>query len=363
MARYFQHLNSNSDLFQTVTKLEYIDNTDPDFVLFYFADGTKCNKEFIGKMNDESAIKTKEYIEVSNPSNKWVLEIKEYESTPKMAQNANGEMVEVADLYSVNRNSPIKPTVNIIKKPIKSVIQLEPDSNFYIVNSTQSNNSNSEKEVVNKILDNVNKPVNEEAKANQQKENNIIKNDIIDLDNINSLNNIKFKFNYKEYSIEELLILLNEKIKIRQDNDEHLKINLDPTQRSLIDNMIAMSTKETCDIEMLLTMSLPPVTVYQLIKSVYPNGMSNEFVNIIADSMKIKELKYAVANGLLAYYNGESITETIENEVVKQKEPIKKEVQKAVKKKSSNTKKNNIINITEEPGESEFIVPVIEEAK
>ena len=72
---------------------------------------------------------------------------------------------------------------------------------------------------------------------------------------------------------------------------ERIELNIDDKQKALIDNMIDMSTKEEFDIEMVLSLSLPPVSVYALLKSVYSDKMSSGFVNIIADRMNVKELE------------------------------------------------------------------------
>ena len=86
-----------------------------------------------------------------------------------------------------------------------------------------------------------------------------------------------------------------------------------------IDNMIDMSTKEEFDIEMVLSLSLPPVSVYALLKSVYSDKMSSGFVNIIADRMNVKELKTAVASGLLAFYDDDIAQQSETNDRVSSK--------------------------------------------
>lgn len=101
---------------------------------------------------------------------------------------------------------------------------------------------------------------------------------------------------------------------------------------------------------MVLTMSLPPVSVYQLIKSVYPAGMSREFVNIIADGMKVKELKTAVAAGLLAYYDEDGTVEVEAEPEVKTDD---------TKQLDDNHVELPPIEIVEEDGLPEFSVPVV----
>ena len=74
----------------------------------------------------------------------------------------------------------------------------------------------------------------------------------------------------------------------------------------LINNMINMSQKEECAIDMELVLSLPPVEVYKLIKTAYPKGLSEVFVKTIANRMPIKELRIALAHGLMCYYDGDA---------------------------------------------------------
>ena len=45
--------------------------------------------------------------------------------------------------------------------------------------------------------------------------------------------------------------------------------------------------------------------VYNIIKTVYPDGMADAFVKNIVNRMSAEELKLAVAKGLLSFYNGE----------------------------------------------------------
>ena len=44
--RYFQHLNENNSDFQKVTTLDIIDDSG-DMIMYYFKDGSKCNKNYI----------------------------------------------------------------------------------------------------------------------------------------------------------------------------------------------------------------------------------------------------------------------------------------------------------------------------
>ena len=55
MAKFYQHINSDDPLFQKTTKLLYVDDSDPDLLLYVFDDGSKkivaeianTNKQFM----------------------------------------------------------------------------------------------------------------------------------------------------------------------------------------------------------------------------------------------------------------------------------------------------------------------------
>ena len=103
----------------------------------------------------------------------------------------------------------------------------------------------------------------------------------------------------------------------------------------LINNMINMSQKEECSIDIELILSLPPIDVYRLIKTAYPKGLSDAFVKTIANRMPIKELRLALAQGLLSYQDTpEELAEFVEEvEPVKEKPVSAHTTEKKVVKK------------------------------
>lgn len=81
---------------------------------------------------------------------------------------------------------------------------------------------------------------------------------------------------------------------------------------TLITNMIDKSKKKVYKIGVDVELALPPKSVYQTIKEVYPDGMADNFVTSIARRMNDTSLKEALANGLTAYY--ESTVNSSKNE-------------------------------------------------
>ena len=104
--RFFQHLNEQDDNFQKVTTLDYIDNSE-GFTMYYFKDGSRCNKQYIAPVNANS-IEGYEFAEVSSQYNIWKLNyVVPKVEKPKTATNLNG-----TTLYEVIpfKASPIKLT-------------------------------------------------------------------------------------------------------------------------------------------------------------------------------------------------------------------------------------------------------------
>ena len=335
MARYFQHLEKGGSKFLTVTELDYIDDSEPDFILYFFKDGTKCNQNMIGKINDMNAFGKMALVELSSPSNKWNIQIKQQVNEKKTERAKDGQIYEIANPYG---DTIKQPRYEVISKPYIIKNEIEDDVTEQRPQSINFNN------------------LVETHKNEQHIEDINDKAFPLDTDYLISKNKqIEFKYNGKKYSMPasdffanaikypEEKIVKKEVIKeIKKEvSDEHIDINISNEQRTLVDNMINMSQKETCDIEMELTLTLPPISVYRLIKQVYPAGMAKGFVNIIADRMQIKELKMAVANGLLAYYDEDAIIEEV---VVNNKQNIANENVPDSSLKEQNDNKNSSIN-------------------
>ena len=323
MKRYFQHLNVNDDNFGMVTELDFIDNSDPTFILYHFKDGTKCNELFIGKLNDMNVYGSKEFAEISSPSNKWEFELSlnVQEKKMKNIQNANGEVFEIPD-YNAYTNSKGSATskYRITKTPVTVEITSMPFDNTapgtFINNSIPQINDiptqNIEATVDSaKIINNT--PLVDTAEQ--------FTNEFMVINNVANccINNTGLSFakdgKIYNFSCEQLYnklfaeptVITKEVAAEKPADIDRIELNIDDKQKALIDNMIDMSTKEEFDIEMVLSLSLPPVSVYALLKSVYSDKMSHDFVNIIADRMNVKELKTAVATGLLAFYDDDII--------------------------------------------------------
>jgi len=336
MARYFQHINSEDDLFQNVTELEMIDNSDPNFIMFYFKDGSKCTKQFIGEVNSDATIYGKKvFVELTSPGNKWSFKKTKIEETTQYNYH-EGVKYESADPYMIGHENEIGKQSFIVAKLPNNIpnYQTEPDERYYIMDmggdmtapdiitdpsiEEHKPSYSSDTNVIDEAVStDITEDVIKEETSKKAKIYNIDANQLI-----SAKQQISFSYNGKAYVMDaeeffkNAIVKPEEKIVEKEvikevivNKEEHLDIVIDETQKSLIDNMIDMSQKDKCDIDMAITLSLPPVSVYKIIKQVYPEGMSKAFVNIIADRMQMLELKSAVAAGLLEYYDE---NETIE---------------------------------------------------
>ena len=353
MAKFYQHLEPN-ELMGKVTKLRYVDdiNEDDNIVYYYFVDGTKCNSEFIGEINDMAAVEKKKIMaEVIDPYNIWKLKKTEIkiEDKVKTAKNANGDIVEIPNLgvsvirgengyiedLSKSKNGCIRID-SIPPKPTNK--KVEDIENYLLSLHPELENSEIKEEVPEEmsIFKNKNRPTftttlkkpikeeypikeSEENKAKELNDNPITTNVIetikrADINiNINKIidgqyNNIIIEKDEKKImlSIDEFIDkIFAEKPKEEEKPIQKTEFYDTSDEDVLITNMIEKSKKNECTIGIDFVMDLPPKEVYSTIKMVYPEGMTAQFVNSLAQRTPYDMLKEALKYGLSAYYEDE----------------------------------------------------------
>jgi hypothetical protein len=411
MAKFYQHINSDDPLFQKTTKLLYVDDSDPDLLLYVFDDGSKCSAEFVAKIDDMNANNGMYHmVEVESPVNIWRFKSIELKPTNLNAKTADGQDVEVPDPYFVGlsgNNSQLnggglvkegirwesrspRPAVrpiddineyfgSYIKYAVENNVKINKDINTDLVMEAMSGKldeaikNNASQPVINtapteepKIEPTtlktsmpigesapeikVNTPKKEPVSVFQETKKQLIIN-ADELINSNDYDIVKLTFNgeEKEIDIKKFFTQAIEEQKVVEVQAEthtsqgpvtlaadDIEIDIINTPEwELINNMINMSQKEECSIDIELILSLPPVDVYRLIKTAYPKGLSDAFVKTIANRMPIKELRLALAQGLLSYYDTpEELTEFVEEvEPVKEKPVSAHTAEKKVVKK------------------------------
>ena len=411
MAKFYQHINSDDPLFQKTTKLLYVDDSDPDLLLYVFDDGSKCSAEFVAKIDDMNANNGMYHmVEVESPVNIWRFKSIELKPTNLNAKTADGQDVEVPDPYFVGlsgNNSQLnggglvkegirwesrspRPAVrpiddineyfgSYIKYAVENNVKINKDINTELVMKAMSgkldeaikNNASqpainaapTEEPKIEQTILKTSMPIGESApeiKANTPKKDPVSvfqetkKQLIINADeliNSNDYDIVKVTFNgeEKEIDIKKFFTQAVEEQKVVEVQAEaptsqgpvtlakdDIEIDIINTPEwELINNMINMSQKEECSIDIELILSLPPIDVYRLIKTAYPKGLSDAFVKTIANRMPIKELRLALAQGLLSYYDTpEELAEFVEEvEPVKEKPVSAHTTEKKVVKK------------------------------
>lgn len=354
--RFFQHLNEQDDNFQKITTLDYIDNSE-GFTMYYFKDGSKCNKQYIAPVNANS-IEGYEFAEVSSQHNIWKLNyvVPKVEKT-RTATNAQGEIVEAPTWEELTQSTAVrKPRIDVIGKPSKIENYQAPDDSEYFFNydtyvaqkqkSTDVKESKSFDFNDSNITTSASKPTTEfkilkDADAFSQA-CKLDKNGVLHIKAEDFLQNIKsvqidINNNICELSAEDFIEnaitpkeekvveKVVEKEVLIKTSDTDIELGVNNEQKSLIDNMINMSNKIEYSIGIEFTLNLPPSSIYKLIKTAYPKEMSKGFINILANRMQVKELKSSVADGLLAFYDEDIAEEAVnEDEEEQSKTPFKK---------------------------------------
>lgn len=360
--RFFQHLNEQDENFQKVTTLDYIDNSE-GFTMYYFKDGSRCNKQFIAPVNANS-IEGYEFAEVSNQQNIWKLNyvIPKVEKT-RTATNANGEIVEAPTWEELTQSTAVrKPRVDILGRPHKVENYKAPDDSEYFFDydtyvaqkqkTTEVKESKSFDFNDSNIVISTPKPTSKFEVINNvdpiSYAYRLDKNGVLHIKAEDFLKNIKsvqidinggicelstedFIENAITPKEEKVVEKVVEKEVLVKTSDTDIELGVSNEQKNLIDNMINMSNKTEYSIDIEFALNLPPSSIYKLIKTAYPEEMSKGFINILANRMQVKELKTSVAEGLLAFYD-EDIAEDADIKVEENQ-------LKTTTKKASHTKK------------------------
>jgi hypothetical protein len=350
MKLYFQHVDeSDETLFGTVTSLAYIDDTDPSMVLYVFTDGTKCNQQLVAPINTEEPQLAYAMTQVESPTNAFKFSKNENLGEPIIkGQNADKEEVIIynPNFFDYNGN-PKRVRKMKIDKPAKFTNKKFDDISDYYITKIQDDIENGEP--INPEIDTAKLPdwintknivqaktiVKEIDNSVEPQEYNI-KDDIIATDCIKADNlsvtlsnmsndlNIHFKDNKsklivkldngdvstltfdngvetKEFTDEEFIEQLGyEKPKFGELNVE----NADKSIVTLVNGMIDQSDKEASDINLVLGLEIPPKALFDVIKKVYKEQHTKQFVTTIANRIPDDVLRQAIADGLYAYYDG-----------------------------------------------------------
>lgn len=342
MPKYYQHIDPSDEMFGNVTTLFYIDDDDPDMRVYVFDDGSKCNENYIGALNDATAFDAKKaFAEVSSPKNVWRFNKKEIVANKQFATGKDGLQYEIPDLYMYDHNTDKKVTFDTYA-PVMSNANTEPLDGYVLSNITSglcaspsvdvervrisSGRATSPKKQKPQLpaseAPERHEPVAEVqpyAEADDDTiyldENGVMN---IDIDAINAnpdrIVNVRMNGRVVPMMLHDFMrsamTPVEEKV-VEKVVTREVEVNVgeleiegkDGAEYGLVNNMIDMSKKEECSIAMELDVQLPPKSVYDIIKSAYTEGMTECFIRIIANNMSVRGLRMAVADGLSGYYD------------------------------------------------------------
>lgn len=368
--RFYQHIVPGDNLGK-VTRLKYIDDiSDDELILYYFEDGSKCSSEFIADVEDENPIRDmKVMATLAGPNYQWIFERKEVvdEKSPIMKAD-DGVMYEAptpgTHLGGMGQNRTVEKNVQegirtevrpprrpakytlppiedfllslhpeleyggevIESKPVVKKTKQKPDMNSlqeidetkednYIIDdfdealseSVEQKKAVSKKEPVNETVEETVIPVQTSVVQKTVQSTNAV----IDIDSLMKCNKVSVKMNGKtvDMSPAELVSHLT-------DRSSSKTASCIANEDVLIKNMIDKSKKKACKITMGITLELPPKEVYDTIKSVYEEGMTEQFVQSLTARIPQDSLLKSLANGLSAYYDKKTAgNSTAKNEI------------------------------------------------
>lgn len=357
MPRYFQYIDKNDEAkCGQVTELLYIDDSDPNMTLYHFSDGGRCNPEFIADINDNTAFGKCVMAEVENKRNIWKIEKKILEYKEKTAVTASGEQVVVPDLNMMNTTGNFIQAGNryTAQPPKHTDKALKPLTNYYLSYISDPDNKN-DVEIINNLPEAIRqkhtllklkepvdiKEVDNSVENTSNEMLGLIDESVLSCNNATAGVYIKemdesifhdknIVLHGKDYSlicetdkdnnIEHFCLYnkendtpiwdgswdeLNDIINKSTCNDT--AISQPPIKNKktydLVNDMINAANKEECEVDMSMILHLPPVELYNVLKSVYGKEYTEMFVLNLAYNLPGESLRQAIAQGLQSYYD------------------------------------------------------------
>lgn len=362
MAKFYQHMQPG-DTLGKITRLRYIDDVnDDELILYVFEDGSKCNEEYIAEINNTDAFNKFMMVELTDPLNKWTFKTNEFKlSQSKFITADDGQRYEIPEpgisvtrdnagnyvtgdhaVITMNEEGQSKSSVlpydgkRIEATPPRIVKNktVEPRENYLLSLHPELINGpiKEDNKVSTELLSHTVKPKHDQPQITSKRNANKstvmsakspITTDVIEtvkhasivinLDELNEskeYDSVKLMFNGElhEYPMDDFVKMLSrmyEPVTIEEETPVQKPAYQSTYKEDIfITNMIDKSKKKNCTIGVDFGLELPPKEVYNTIKTVYSDELANEFVTSLAHRMNPDELKNAVAQGLIQYYEG-----------------------------------------------------------
>lgn len=317
MAKYYQYLKGEKQ--GQVVTLDFIDDSDPEIILYNFSDGNKCNESLIAPINQNNAYSTEAIMaEVENSSNIWKFKTKEIKPEEKNAIGKDGIKYEVPDPYFTTFNKGSKAAeqnhrakVEVTAIPPKHTFyinKLDSLDKYYISYQAEDNKKEDNKKI---LLTNNNSNNFETLDTSVIKEKFPISNNYFIDRNNDSPQTFVFDLNYLK-NVDNTLEIKDSSI----DNSKKYSFDFNSVLTSLynkekekeefnnspISIMLKNCIKKEADVNLTLTISLPSKEIYNVIKENYPDGWTTKFIEKIVNDISQEEIKKSLIISLKDFY-------------------------------------------------------------
>lgn len=317
--KWFQHLAKEQ--LGSVVQLVGIEEDD-DMILFHFSDGSKCNVEFIGALNDTKAFDNNMVMaEISDPKNIWTFTEKVIVPKTKRAIDRDGQEWEIPDPYYDPKGDkgPQKEVKKIVGIPPRAVnrtklekfgISLGEPEQELVATITEPKVLNAQ-EAINEIKlapKNENKTSTLNSVAGEP-EHAVIRPSYLELNPIvggtwtvdaEKIKEIQIVKGDKNVLIDTLkaLEMFSEGNKVVEDSKK--KYENDP-----IYILIEKCKKKEAQINISVNAALPGKSIYNLIKDEYDEADLGTFFDILIDNLDTQIIKDSIKKALVEAYSKE----------------------------------------------------------
>jgi len=325
--RYFQYLAGENR--GKVVKLKEIDDVSkPGMTIYVFDDGFKCSDELIANINDKEAVNNHMILAaVQNAHNIWKFRESKIEEKSYVG-HYNNQDFEIPDPYFVNKDGKREHEPHVTVTPVApkaSKEELEPlDSFFLSAKRAKEEELQEEKKTSGIVKDEAPEEVVLDASNIIPPDGTTIKVEDykvawaykIEYDPKDQ----RFKLDFKDPSwFSNKVVEVVEHVDGEDKSTEYNAHDLLTIGRKAVDEayaeqeaedgpslgpgvMLKNCKKSPADVSMTLTLNLPSIDAYKLIKENYPEEWSQEFIEGIIMKLSTSEIRKSLSAALTEMY-------------------------------------------------------------
>lgn len=268
--KFYQYLRGEDE--GKIVTLNYVDDSDPTFVLYHFSDGFKCNENLVGGINDARAFDSGKILaEIPNENYKWRFEKKSIDMLHKKATGENGEVYEGADPYFFNK------TGQQLHKKVEKV-KAFPPSKYYGEVDPIKNYLKSFKDYQLTLLrekQDVEESTSEEVPA-------VLTSTTTQAPQI------------QEEKIESTTTAPVKPVLKKEDKPL--------TQNSVVEILIKSAEPKSANISFEINVNLPDKSLIEVIRKNYPESYIQDAFDYIINNLEVDDIKAAIKSSLETFY-------------------------------------------------------------